>query len=420
MSILSAPELGPPGRRPRPALPSTRGVGIVTGLFLMLMVSAGLGFYSLTVFLTALTTEQGFTVGQVSGATAVFFLISGLVGPGINHLLDRVDARLVMAGGAVAAAVALWLLGGVDRLWQLHATYALYGVGFAATSLVPATTVIARRFGQRRALALSFASTGLSVGGIVLTPFVAMLVEAHGLAGATPLIAAGFIIGVIPTTWLLIRPDPHDATAHAEGGPERLRAATLRNRFFVALTLGYILLMIAQVGALSHHFNLVGERTTSGLAALAVSVLAAASVVGRLFGGWLAVVWSTRALTLALVLVQLVALLVLATTAAPATLLVGSVLLGLSTGNLLMFGPLLLIEAFGPDQGAKAYAVKHLFTTIGTAGGPVLIGVIHDVAGGYAIAYGIAALCSALAVAVVVAAGHPRDAIPAEPSRTPA
>jgi MFS family permease len=401
-------------------MPSRRGVGVVAGLFLMLMVSAGLGFYSLTVFLTALTTEQGFTVGQVSGATAVFFLVSGLVGPGINHLLDRVDARLVMASGAVLAAIALWLLGGVDTLWQLHATYAVYGVGFAATSLVPATTVIARRFGQRRALALSFASTGLSVGGIVLTPFVALLVEARGLAGATPLIAGAFILGVIPATWLLIRPDPAQAAALAERGPGRLRLETLHNRFFVVLTLGYILLMAAQVGALSHHFNLVGERTTSGLAALTVSVLAAASVVGRLLGGWLAVVWSTRALTLALVLMQLIALLVLAATSAPAMLLVGSVLLGLSVGNLLMFGPLLLIEAFGPDQGAKAYAVKHLFTTIGTAGGPVLIGVIHDAAGGYTAAYIVAALCSAAAIAVVLAAGHPQDANAGESVPAPA
>ena len=60
--------------------------------------------------------------------------------------------------------------------------YATFAVGFAASGLVPATTVVTRWFHVKRAVALSVASTGLSVGGIVITPFAKRFIDEYGLA----------------------------------------------------------------------------------------------------------------------------------------------------------------------------------------------------------------------------------------------
>jgi hypothetical protein len=46
-----------------------QGWWVVAGVFVMLTVTAGFGFYGLPVYLRALTLEQGFSVGAVSGAT---------------------------------------------------------------------------------------------------------------------------------------------------------------------------------------------------------------------------------------------------------------------------------------------------------------------------------------------------------------
>ena len=185
-----------------------RGWWVVTGVFVMLLVTAGIGFYGLAVYLRALTVEQGFSVGAVSGATAVFFLVSGLTGIPVAAHMSRHDPRPMIAAGAVAGGISLALLGRVDAVWQVYLVYALFGAGFAASSLVPGTTLVTRWFTRRRSVALSVASTGLSAGGVVLTPLVADLIGRHGLSTVAPWLGLAMVLGVVPVTALLLRPSP--------------------------------------------------------------------------------------------------------------------------------------------------------------------------------------------------------------------
>ena len=58
------------------------------------------------------------------------------------------------------------------------------------SALVPATTLVARWFSARRSVALSITSTGLSLGGILLTPVAASLITRLGLEASVPWLAA--------------------------------------------------------------------------------------------------------------------------------------------------------------------------------------------------------------------------------------
>ncbi len=433
------------------------GWRVVAAVFVMLTMAAGLGFYNLTVYLRALSTEQGFSVGAVSAATAVFMLVSGVVGLPVASLINRHDVRWTIAGGAVAAGASLALLGRVTELWQLFAVYTLFGAGFSASALVPGTTVVTRWFSRRRSVALSVASTGLSVGGIVVTPLSASLITNHGLPAVAPWLGLAFVVGVIPVTAAVIRPDPAVLGLAPDGDPlpgpaperapaphaqrDRATAAgaagvaepagpsvafrdALASRFFLCLTAAYVLVMVAQVGGMAHHFNLVSERVDEGTAAGAVALLAATSVVARLVGGWIVTVVSMRAVTLVLAAGQGGALVVLAVSDARSGLLLGSVLFGLTVGNLLMLHPLLLAEAFGVLDYSRIFSTSNLVMTVGVAIGPALLGVIHDATGGYRLALLTAAGASVAAVAVLTAAGPvdraaagqpPRGAVPARP-----
>ncbi len=51
------------------------------------------------------------------------------------------------------------------------------------TALVPATTLVARWFVRRRALAIALTQSGLSLGGILLTPMLARVLELDGMDG---------------------------------------------------------------------------------------------------------------------------------------------------------------------------------------------------------------------------------------------
>jgi MFS family permease len=80
------------------------------------------------------------------------------------------------------------------------------------------------------------------------------------------------------------------------------------------------------------------------------------------------------------------------------------VVLGISVGNLLMLQPLLLAEAFGVAEYSRIYSFNQLFSTLGVAGGPVILGVVHD-ALDYRTAFVLAGAASLLGFLALVSAG---------------
>jgi MFS family permease len=404
----AAPELGvvPP---PAPFF----GWRVIAAVFVMLAFSSGLGFYNLAVFLEALTASHGFSVSVVSAATGLYFAVSALAGVLVADLIQRFDPRFTIVVGSVLGACALLLLGRVGAPSELFAVYALYGIGFSCVSLVPGTTLVTRWFLRRRALAMAVASTGLSVGGVVLTPLSAALVARVGLASATPWLALAFVLGIVPICLLWVRPDPAalgqqpdgDAQPRSAELPGAELGSALVSRFFLFATAAYVFVMLGQVGAIAHQFKLVSDRVDAATAAGAVSLMAAFSVAGRLAGGWLVPRVSIRIFVVLLIAGQSAFLLVMGLGSNALVLLVGIALFGLTVGNLLMLQPLLLAEAFGVRNYSRIYSVANVVTTLGVAGGPVLVGAIYDVVGGYERAFALASGASLLAAALLLAAG---------------
>jgi predicted MFS family arabinose efflux permease len=79
-----------------------------------------------------------------------------------------------------------------------------------------------------------------------------------------------------------------------------------------------------------------------------------------------------------LVILQAIALVSIAFSTTRLTVLASAVFLGISVGNLLMLQPLIMAEAFGAAQISRIYAFNQLFSTIGVAGGPVVLGLVRD------------------------------------------
>lgn len=384
---------------------------VVGALSVVLAVAAGLGFYNVSVYLRVLTAEGGFSLAGASGATALFFVVFGLAGIPIGRLLGRVDGRWVIVAGALLGGLALLLLGLVTALWQLYAVYALFGLGFAASSMVPATTLVTRWFVRRQALALSVATTGLSVGGVLITPLSAAWIERVGLAVTTPWLALGYVVGIAPIAVLLVRADPGQLGLAPDGGaatpstpaPAALLpyAEAVRSRTFRTLSVAFLLLFLAQVGGFTHLYTLVSERLDVGAAALTLSVIAVASIVGRFAGAAVLARVPVARFTLWLAVVQTVSLAALALAGDSTVVLAAAALFGTTIGNVLVVGPLLLVEAFGGRDYARLYALLQLVATLGIAAGPVLLGVLRGGSGGYALPYLLAAVASTLAAAVL-------------------
>ncbi len=385
---------------------------IVAVVFATLMVTAGLGFYNASVILVAARSELDASVSAVSLGPTLFFGIAGLTAFAMSRWMDRLDLRLFYVVGGFGGALSLVSLRWVDSVPKLYLFFALFGVSFALAGLVPGVTLVARWFSRRRSVALSIASTGLSVGGIAITPFASQLIDKESLAGAGPIMGAAWLVGVVPLA-LLLRSQPSDKGLQPDGEPAPLEPVELTGasfasakgtRFFRALSGAYSLIFLAQVGALAQMVSLVSERVDRATGAAALSVLAFASVIGRLVGGVVVTKVPARELTALLILVQAAALSFLAFADTRATIFIAAGVFGLSVGNLLMLQPLLLVETFGVKHYSQIYSYSQLIATIGVASGPFLLGALRDLVD-YRFSLLFAAATKLVAFALVIAGG---------------
>jgi MFS family permease len=383
------------------------GWKIVFSLFVVLTFTSGLSFYNHSIYLNALAANPAFDIRTASGAVSIFFLSGGFAGLLVAKLVQAYDPRIPICGGAVIACIALSLLPHIDSILQLYLCYAFFGLGFAGSGLIPATTLVTRWFHRRRAMALSIASTGLSLGGVVITPISVVLVGNLGFELAAPVLGLIYLVGVIPVSLLFLRASPEVMGVKIDGGVvEALDGAepvkqvpdgvsyqhARRSRFFWGIATAYVFLMMAQVGGISHQYGLVREQLDEAQTAFVVAILPISSIVGRLLGGWLVGQVSIRWFAMGMMLTQAVSLTLLATGYSVFILCVGLALFGASVGNLLMLQPLLIADAFGLKDYAKIFSICNLMASWGTAIGPAALGYVYTLNGNlYSLSYALAA-----------------------------
>jgi MFS family permease len=391
------------------------GRWVLGACFTLLTFSSGLGFYGLAVFLQAFSSELGWSVSSISLATTLFFLVGGVSGVWIAKFIAKYDVRIMVLGGATLATIALFSMRFVEQRWQLFAVYIFYSLGWSASGMGPVTTVVTRWFHVRRASALAIASTGLSMGGIVVTPFIKWILDSQGIRNGSPWLALIWFCGTVPVTLFLLRafPQPYgwlpDGERVEPGQIVNITGTPLndavRTRFFRAVTAGCIFALGAQIGGALQLVKLVEERTSRSTAILATVVLSTMSIISRFIAGRIIPRVDMTRFTVGLAALQGLSLAAIAINTSQVGLLLSIALFGVTIGNMVMMQSLLIAERFGVRDYPRIAARSGLISFSGTAFGPLLLGWLYDAAGGYRAAYLAAAICSLLGAAMFSFAG---------------
>ncbi len=438
--------VGPPGRRGRPAAdcglasahrahPRSRlppfagrpplqrlapghyyGWILALGASLNAFIVVGIGFYAMAVFLDALCSERGWPRTQVSFATTLYFVTTGLVGPWVGRAVDRTGPRIWIAAGSLVMAGALIGVGRVSQPWQLWAVYPLLAVGFAMAGAIPAAAIITRWFETRRAQAMSIAQTGVSVGGVVLVPLVSRIVHEQGLARATQLLALLVVAIVLPVTAWVLRDDPRPLGLFPDGGappdPRRPSAPlgrvwtqreALRTATFWRLVGGFGGILFCQVATAMHQISILRAHMDPQLAALALSTTAGGSIVARLVVGRFADRVDQRRLGVALIVLQAGAVSTFALAESAGVLFIASACFGFTIGNLFMLQPLFVADLFGVRSFGAVLGLLQMVTQTASGLGPLALGALYAIRGGYP--FGLGVLVAVALVAAVVLAG---------------
>ncbi len=404
------------------------GWWIAIAVAVVMFATVGVGYYGLAVFLRPLQEENGWSNSAVSGATGMYFVVTGLTGFALGPVIDRRGPIRPITAGILLIGVAMALLALVESLWQLYLVYLLQAVAFGMAGGAAVNAIIARWFITKRAKAMSISATGVSLGGVVLSPLGTWLVTEGGVAlAATVMGVLVMTIGLPVVLGVLVWDPAHIGLGPDGGAPDPsvdnrslradvqqrvwTRGAAARTGAFWAVLVSFVLALLAQTGFLLHQIAFLTDRFGSAnRASLALAVTALGSILARFALGQVADRMDKRVGAAGLFVVQASAILGLLAIDGVLVTYVLVMVVGFTIGNIYLMQTLLVGELFGLVSLATVFGVIGLATQIGSGLGPVAVGVIEDRTGSYDAAFMVGAGLLYVAAAIVLLARPPAPA----------
>jgi MFS family permease len=178
-----------------------------------------MGFYGPPVYLANVVARTGWSVGLVSAAVTVHFLVGALVIARLPRLYARVGLALVTTIGAAITAVGVAGWAVAAHPWQLFATALLSGAGWVTMGAMPVNIIVSRWYVAGRPAALARAYNGATIGGVVFTPLWAALIGAWGFAEAATAIGTATVILVAWLSRTILRKTPGSVWQRPDGAP---------------------------------------------------------------------------------------------------------------------------------------------------------------------------------------------------------
>lgn len=393
------------------------GWWMVAACLAVATIGWGLGLFGSSVYLHALARDKGWSIGLISGAITLYYIVSAPVLVWVGSSIARVGPRPIIAFGAVAMGLGVASLGWVSEPWHVYLSFLAMGLGWACLSTTAVTTTLAPWFERHQGRAASTALLGASVGGIISAPLLVLAIDHLGFARAMAAAGATALIVVLPLAFFVLRRRPQDMDLLPDGEatlaqvPPRAarrwaRAEAMRTAAFLSVAAAFGLGLMVQIGFLTHHVSFLAPTLGAAGAAGVVTATAVSAFVGRLGLARLADRIDNRLYTAGMMLLATATLLVLALFPSAPVLIVGSVVYGFTVGNITTMTPIIVRREFGAASFGAVYGVASMAVGLLSGLGPAFYGALHDALGGYGPVLLIAAGVEILSAACVVA-GRP-------------
>jgi MFS family permease len=372
------------------------GWRVVAVCFLVATFGWGLGFYGQSVYLAELHRLHGWPMSLISSATTFFYLFGALVVAFISEAIRGLGPRNCMIAGVCVMAGATALLGQITSPWQLYAVSALLAMGWAGTSLGMITNTLGLWFDTKRGMAISLALNGASCGGVVGVPLLVAAIGHFGFSGAVVTAAMVMVALLVPGIFLFVghppgreRPGAGPSGAAAANGPSplQIRSMAFRDVAFLTLTVAFALVLFAQVGFIVHLISFLDPVIGREQAAVAVALMTAMAVVGRLLFSTVIDRLNQRLASALSFASQALALAILINSRNEILLIAACGLFGFSVGNLITLPALIIQREFAPKSFGVLVSLLTAVTQVTYAFGPGVIGFLRDAFGGYAIPF---------------------------------
>jgi predicted MFS family arabinose efflux permease len=368
------------------------GWRIVVVCFLLATFGWGLGFYGQSVYVAELHRLHGWPASLISSGTTFFYLFGAALVAFVAEAIKAFGPRKCLIAGTFAMAAAAIAIGQVNEPWQLFLANAVLAFGWAGTSLSIINNTLGLWFDKKRGMAISLALNGASFGGIVGVPLLVAAIGYFGFSGAMIAAAVVMIALMVPVILIFVgRPPVHaymNAVAAADApSPTQIRARAFRDIGFLSVSIAFALVLFAQVGFIVHLISFLDSGIGREKAALAVAVLTAMAVVGRVLFSFVIDRLHQRLASSLSFISQAGALLVLINVHNDIAVIAACAVFGFSVGNLITLPSLIVQREFDPRSFGVLVSLITAINQITYAFGPGVIGLLRDMSGSYALPF---------------------------------
>jgi len=300
-----SPELGISRTLPNPTRPRKK---LFYGWWVVLTAGLGLSFgyapiivYSLGIILKPLVEEFHASRGHISLAFALANVAQAIATPRVGKWADRFGARrVILFATLVFGLLLIASLVQFTSLGHLYLFYVLLGAVGTGAAPVPYGKVVSNWFDKRRGLALGLTMVGFGIGVIAMPFLTQRLVAIVGWRGAYAFIGSMVLFVSIPVLSLFLKESPEQLGLRPDGETAtRLTASESQNRAgvdwynawhdhaFWKIIAAFFLVGASVHGCVLHLAPMLTDRgIPAERAALAVSLLGGAVLIGRIASGY--------------------------------------------------------------------------------------------------------------------------------------
>lgn len=379
---------------------------MIAGLLFVTTVTHGIISAGLPALDSAILAELRISRGALKLRETIFLISSGLSGLLIGFLTVRFRPSHIVLSGLFLLSATLWAYSAAQTIGQIYLLYILLGLSFASAHVVIVVLMVRERFSTKRALAISIALSGTSVGAAIF-PNVAVI-ALESVAWRDVIRASALLpLAVIPVALLFITGDRRqkiDLPSKDSRPGDAATADSLYKRAPAALPLLMVATFCTFFASTAFLLNLFLYLQDIGMtarsAALGMSVVFITGLFGKILVGAAAERWGTNLVWNWQQLILLAGAMALST-GFPDLAYLGLLLLGAGWAGCYVLTQVVISNFFaGPKLGQLTGAFI-VFEAIASGSGVWAAGAIFDWLGSYRPGFW---LCSGL-IAVAATAG---------------
>lgn len=386
-----------------------QGWRIVAVCFLLATFGWGLGFYGQSVYVAELQRAHGWPTSLISSGTTFFYLFGALLVVFVGEAVRKLGPRICLIAGTFAMSAAAVAIGAVREPWQLYLADAVLAFGWAGTSLAMITNTLSLWFDRKRGMAISLSLNGASFGGIAGVPLLVTAVGHLGFPAAMFAAAFAMLVLLLPVILVAVGRPPERHGWHAAAkapSSAQIRSQALRDVGFLTVTIAFALVLFAQVGFIVHLISFLDPVIGRQHAAVAVAVLTAMAVVGRVLFSTVIDRLNQRLASALSFLSQAVALAIIVNLHNEFALIAACALFGFSVGNLITLPSLIVQQEFDPRAFGVLISLNTAINQVTYAFGPGVVGLLRDLSGGYALPFDVCIAIEVIAAALIMVRGR--------------